>query len=77
MGIDIGQWKLSKLKCKKKNNKNKKENITQKLWNNIKCCSISITGTLNGEDREMRAEEIFEKTWLKFCHCMESSLSLT
>lgn len=64
MGIDIGQWKLSKLKCKKKNNKNKENNIIQKLYP-------------KGEDREIRAEEIFEKTWLKFFHCMESSLSLT
>lgn len=42
VNLKIGQQKLPKLKCKEKN-KFKKNNI-QKLWGDIKMCSIFVIG---------------------------------
>ena len=36
------------------------EDSLRDLWDNIKCTSIHITGIPEGEEREKRAENIYE-----------------
>lgn len=54
-----------------------RERIFKKLWYNIKSCNLIKVGTLEGGDRENRAEEIFEEIWPKFFHCKGSYLNRT